>query len=79
MTHKFLSLVIYTKFACNHSISYYVVSLCLGVLNEEQGRMNCGERGLKRKWNKEKSNMRHEKRARHYSPLGFLSSGCGNK
>lgn len=70
-THKkgddnFLSLVICTKFACNHSISYYKVSLCLDILNEEHGRVNLGERRNRIKRNGIRD--RQKKRARHYSP-----------
>lgn len=42
-------------------------------------RKNELQRISKKKWNKVKWNKRHEQRASHYSPLGFLSSGCGNK
>lgn len=68
-THKkgddnFLSLVICTNFACNHSISE--VSMCLDVLNEKQGRVNFGKRRNRIKRNGIRD--RQKKRARHYSP-----------
>lgn len=70
MTHKFLPLVIYPKFACDHSISYCSFTLFRhfkwGTRKNELRRMT------KKKWNKVKWNKRHEQRARRYSPLGFF-------
>lgn len=62
--HSFLSLVICTKFACNHSISE--VSLCLDILNEEHGRVILGEQRNRIKRNGIRD--RQKKRAIHYSP-----------
>lgn len=62
--HNFLSLVICTKFACNHSISE--VSLCLDILNDERGRVILGEQRNRIKRNGIRD--RQKKRAIHYSP-----------
>ncbi len=69
VTHKkgddnFLSLVICTKFACNHSINE--VSMSLDILNEEHGRVILGEQRNRIKRNGIRD--RQKKRAIHYSP-----------
>lgn len=61
---NFLSLVICTKFACNHSINE--VSLRLDILNEEHGRVILGEQRNRIKRNGIRD--RQKKRAIHYSP-----------